>query len=300
MTLRPTFLGLPIELLTDLMKQLESTDILHLRQTCKHLFGVSHERSIWLYLIYYYLETIQPRAHWPDQSIHLYNSKQLELMVLQPFKVKRRWTIKNIKPSLNRPIKLTNKAYVFHLVTGGRRLLLANIQGKILCIDLDAPKSRARTLIPSLYGTKFRVITRISVDMDDKTLSLAFNITVKNTFFELDEEICDPLDGLRPIQIWRVTTAVDKTGFANGSTAQHLAFFYEEAHLSFHGFVLYKSLVAYSVTKHIPDSDDWPLYAAVVVPWAKASTQDLSYERMIIRTDTSLSPTIICTNSHLT
>ncbi|KAF9527611.1 hypothetical protein CPB83DRAFT_884035 [Crepidotus variabilis] len=249
---------LPIELLTEILKYTEWCDVLHLRQTCKWVYAVSHEHAIWLALLRHGNNKAEVQPYHSDRPLHLYNAEELESLVLRQHKVFDGWRKPNTFPLLRRTILAPNRSlWCAYPVKGGRWFLVGNRQGDILYFDLDATKATARVLIPFQYSSSARIHLLIAVDMDNDEPFLTFNLAVTALYYA-----SDPEESHKLIQIWRITHKVDDRGRIVDLIAHHSRSFLEE--------------------KGIDIASKTYRWYTCIVNWQMTNQTSLSYKRTII------------------
>src|SRR5260370_1906069 len=52
-------------------------------QTCQRLRDASLDRPVWLSLVQWYSDTIQPRPFWLEKPLILYKDRELECLILR-------------------------------------------------------------------------------------------------------------------------------------------------------------------------------------------------------------------------
>ncbi|KAL4262292.1 hypothetical protein AB1N83_006028 [Pleurotus pulmonarius] len=145
-----TLTSLPVEVLAMIFGELGSEDVLNIRQTCKRLKSVSQMREVWVeqYLrLSNSYEFTLPLHDYVDGM----SSEELESATLQWERTEYRWMTKASPP--RRRIFNSPCGAIFHLVRGGRWLLISDKGGSMLAYDLDVPDGRPRTIIKSGLNT---------------------------------------------------------------------------------------------------------------------------------------------------
>ena len=149
------------------------------QKTCADLYSLYGERAVWTSLLFRYQVTLQPRTHWLDRPLRYYDAKELQQLVLQPFKVDRALKSENPTISLKGAAQISN-AWIRNaeLIQGGRWFILGSVKGDVLYINLESPDLHPRELIPSPYDPSHLVLPSISIDMDDEAPYLTFNLAL--------------------------------------------------------------------------------------------------------------------------
>ncbi|KAF4583531.1 hypothetical protein EYR38_002283 [Pleurotus pulmonarius] len=148
-----TLTSLPVEVLAMIFGELGWEDVLNIRQvTCKRLKSVSQMREVWVeqYLrLSNSYEFTLPLHDYVDGM----SGEELESATLQWERTEYRWMTKASPPRrriFNSPCGADT---IFHLVRGGRWLLISDKGGSMLAYNLDVPDGRPRTIIESGLNT---------------------------------------------------------------------------------------------------------------------------------------------------
>ncbi|KAF8965600.1 hypothetical protein BDZ97DRAFT_1811435 [Flammula alnicola] len=153
----------------------------------------------------------------------------------------------------------------FHLVEGGRWLLVANHSGRIAYHDLDEEEITEKTLIPEQLNPRLKLL-------NDTHVLMNIDVDVDARFLTFNLGICFRRSDVSLLQVWRVCLEVDSHGRGLGLKAEKLASFPRELHL-FVSFSLLGKFVSYAV----PTQGRFPPYVAIV-DWAKAQSHCESEE----------------------
>ena len=296
-------MDLPLEVLVDILSLLEWKDILHIRQvcpylihfwpdmehlhqTCQRLRDASLARPVWLSLVQWYSDTIQPRPFWLEKPLDLYTDRELEYLIL-------RWQsarggIRVLTQPKELPLSIPEDyLQSVHLLPGGRWLLFAARDGSVKYHDLNSHReiSEAVTLVPSQFDKDANTIVVLSVDMDPDSEYMIFNLGIMKWRLP-------PLDGdpdypnfpryARWIEVSRITSYWDENGQVKGLRAERLACFREEYLCSYGSFTLRGHHVAYSlysieICSSLGDGEN-----IAVVDWTLPDSTSLSYPRRLI------------------
>ncbi|KAJ3500062.1 hypothetical protein NLJ89_g9957 [Agrocybe chaxingu] len=247
-------MGLPLELLIEIMKQLEWDDILRVRQTCKQLYEASKARPMWLSLFLKYSQSISPPQPFrPDKPIWKYSSSEFETLVLHWKAAEIGWMMDGRVPPLERPLYMNGESsgQCLHLVRGGRWLLISTSNGSIEYYDLDVSQPASRPLVPPHFEEYARVSGFMSVDMEptpdgsEDTDTLTFNVGLYLTrWHDTDLVTLDYTSPSRQcIQIWRVAFQCKENSRIEGLVGTCLAMFPEESIADTEAFDLRGKLV---------------------------------------------------------
>ena len=210
--------------------------------------------------------------HWPDRPLDLYNVKELQELVLRPFRVDHAWKTDNIAATSRLSFPVGRTIYSGELIRGGRWLIVGTDKGEILYFDLEAPVVKPRVLIPSAYGdAEIHIYPLISIDMDDNEPHLAFNIAVVSHGY--GAETLAPFYGKRPIQVWKVKGVPDADGHIVDLQGENLASFADEPRCLAGSLSLRGNLLAYFRQD---------LYISLVIDWTDAKECSPSNMKVIV------------------
>ncbi|CAA7268982.1 unnamed protein product [Cyclocybe aegerita] len=216
--------ALPLELLTEIMKELEWRDILYVRQTCRRLSDASKARPVWLNLFKTYSEHLL----FPLQlegPLENYSASQLEDMILRWKRAERSYAMDSeIVDGREIEIALDEDQHVniMHLVKGGRWLLLVLSNGSIRYCDLECEDVVSHPLVPHPFNNdETEAIVRFSIDMLS-TPTLTFNIAIAFRDVISDEAI-------NFLQVWQVSVVLDGQGRGMELQSCLLSFFVQSS-----------------------------------------------------------------------
>jgi len=258
----------------------------HLHQTCQRLRDASLARPVWLSLVQWYSDTIQPRPFWLEKPLDLYTDRELEYFILrwQSGRAGVRALMQPKERALSIPETYLQSA---HLLPGGRWLLFGARDGSVKYYDLNSlgEISEAVTLVPSHFEQGANTLVRLSVDMDHDAAYLTFNLGVMNWRLPpLDDDPDYPNfpHYARWIEVSRITSYWDENGQVQGLRAERLACFHEEYLCGYESFTLRGRHVAYSLysfemSTSLGDGDN-----IAIVDWTLPDSTSLSYPRKLI------------------
>jgi hypothetical protein len=248
---------------------------------------------VWLTLAKWYLNTIEPRPLWPGKPLIMHTARELEDLVLRWKSGQVCWVVNNSVEGLpdqrrfGGPLnKWNNCAY---LVPGGRWLLVTvgTFCGSVQYYDLDSPTTTAFTLVPTLFEEDSFSNLCMSIDIQSDAECLTFHLGL---LASRRRDYRDPLFPYGPpsryahwIQVWRVTSDLDKSGKVRGLTAEQLTCFREEHKGSDVLFCLQESHVAYKVYYTASEAgigNDSSRIA--IVDWTQCDSNSMAYNRRII------------------
>ena len=151
---RNNFLSLPLELLSEIAKNLDWLDLISLRmvraisdqltthlttslQTCKLLNDVSKLRSVRIGLVERAIQS-NPRATPLERPIQCYSAAELEEWAMRRLSVDKQWRSDSCEPVRTRQLKFSPSGIrVTCLVEGGRWLMAVFEDGTVRAADLD-------------------------------------------------------------------------------------------------------------------------------------------------------------------
>ncbi|KAF9559232.1 hypothetical protein CPC08DRAFT_528387 [Agrocybe pediades] len=144
-----TITTLPIELLIEILKEVEISDVLCIRRTCKFLYEATTAKPLWINLLWE-CEHSSPGILTLEKPLGLYSSKEVEHIVLVWESTRIGWRTADGTPSRQRTIHLDQSSShdsrpqgsrfyeAVYLVPGGRWLLVLYARGGIAYYDLDS------------------------------------------------------------------------------------------------------------------------------------------------------------------
>ncbi|KAF9529685.1 hypothetical protein CPB83DRAFT_851976 [Crepidotus variabilis] len=270
---------LPPELLPEVLQYLDWDDVLRIRQVCRRLNDASFKRSVWLNIFLRHSMAL-PHLFRLEKPLVMHSSTELEKLILRWKAVDKRWSVDDAQPTLHRTFTVTDKSRsCSHLLRGGRWFLAGTIHGDVQYFDLDAPIITPRTLISAPFHHNFsrdlntNTHIRIAVDLDHNSPTLAFNIAVLIARYDRDSS------DLRYVQVWHVEPERNEFGQVTGLSSRQLSSFYEEADCDICHVSLFQETIAYSIRHFYPKP---PRQDLVIVKWAEANGDDLTYRRRVI------------------
>ncbi|KIM34772.1 hypothetical protein M413DRAFT_404508 [Hebeloma cylindrosporum] len=206
-----------------ILEDLDWTDVLHVRKTCKKLQEISKARSIWLNLCRPHLTATEtaPQILHLERPIHLHTSSELEYHFLRLKSASIGWETDDLSPSRRREIVTTSNPSCMYMVEGGRWFLVASDMGSISYFDLEASDPTENILTPEQFQTKSATQVTMAIDFDSESTFLAFNLVV--SYCSMSRELEE-----HKIQFWRVSLTLDDQQRGVGLSAKRLAAFPQE------------------------------------------------------------------------
>ena len=266
--------------------QFNFSPLMEHHQTCQQLRDASLARPVWLSLVQWYSDTIQPRPFWLEKPLDLYTDLELEYLIL-------RWQssradVRTLSQPKELPLSIPEDySQSVHLLPGGRWLLFGTHDGSVKYHDLNSHReiSEAVTLVPSQFDQDANTTVLLSVDMDPDAEYMTFNLGImKWRLFPLsgDPAYPDFPHYARWIEVSRITSYWDENGRVEGLRAERLACFHEEYPCGYDSFTLRGRHVAYSLYSFEmgPSLGDGENVA--IVDWTLPDSTSLSYPRRFI------------------
>ncbi|KIM44241.1 hypothetical protein M413DRAFT_377623 [Hebeloma cylindrosporum] len=260
-----------------ILEDLDWTDVLHVRKTCKKLQEISKARSVWLNLCRPHLTATAtaPQTLHLERPVHLHTSRELEFHFLRLKSVSIGWETDDLSPSRRRELVTTSNPSCMYMVEGGRWFLVASDMGSISYFDLEASDPTEIPLVPKQFQDKTTGFVTMAVDVDHDSSFLAFNLVV--SYCLMARPVRDSKQ--HRIQIWRVTLTLDEQQRGIGLSAKHLASFPQELPirrvwaLSLRGPHLALSVVC-------PGYDE--SQRTFVIDWKQADGESTNYSRRLL------------------
>jgi len=240
-------------------------------------------RPVWLSLVQWYFDTIQPRPFFPEKPLNLYTDRELEYLIL-------RWQSGKTGRALPKKLPLSIPGTYLqsvHLLPGGRWLLFGARDGSVKYHDLNSHReiSEAVTLVPSHFDQNAKTFIRLSVDMDPDAEYLTFNLGImKWRSFPLDDDPDYPNFPryARWIEVSRITSYWDENGQVKGLRSEQLACFREEYMCGYESFTLRGRYVAYCLYSFEQSSPLGEGENIAIVDWTLPDSTSMSYPRRLI------------------
>ncbi|KAF4620761.1 hypothetical protein D9613_000022 [Agrocybe pediades] len=211
-----TITTLPLEILTEVLKNLDLSDLLRVRQVCRSLHRATTAKPIWIHH-YRRCEGMSPGTLTLEKPIDLYSSEELERAVLVWESTQVGWRTKDGTPSRRRTItmadarscrQLTWTEY-FHdayLVPGGRWLLVFQAEGEISYYDLDSVDYQTkRILVPDYVNAAPN--TMVSFTVDASSSFPRQNFRLAQYVRENRNDLQGPIH--RTIKIWEISSVLE-------------------------------------------------------------------------------------------
>jgi len=254
-----------------------------LHKTCQRLRDASLARPVWLSLVQWYSDTIQPRPFLPEKPLNLYTDRELECLIL-------RWQCGKTCRALPKKLSLSipeDYLQSVHLLPGGRWLLFGAREGSVKYYDLNSHGeiSEAVTLVPSHFDQNANTLIWLSVDMDPDAEYLTFNLGImkwRSFPFNGDPDYPNFPHYARWIEVSRITSYWDENGQVKGLRAERLACFREEYMCGYESFTLRGRHVAYSLYSFEQSSPFGEGENIAIVDWTLPDSTSLTYPRRLI------------------
>ncbi|KXN83797.1 hypothetical protein AN958_01074 [Leucoagaricus sp. SymC.cos] len=147
-------------------------------QTCKSWNRATKTREVWANLITRFT-SFQNRNPAPEEPVESYSPEELERWLLSRLSVELGWRNEKSEPTRYRPIKCSTPA-VFHLIEGGRWLLVPDVEGigRVSVIDLDKRNPSMAHLIEPMHKLDASRTLLMAVDIDRSVRTLTFNLVL--------------------------------------------------------------------------------------------------------------------------
>ncbi|KAF4621378.1 hypothetical protein D9613_000035 [Agrocybe pediades] len=194
-----TILTLPLEMLTEILKELNLLDILQIRQTCKILHHATTAKPIWVDL-FWECERLSPGILTLEKPLDMYSSEELERVVLTWGSMQVGWHTSDGTPSRQRTITSEYYSNVY-LVPGGRWLLVFQNEGGISYYDLESPTyDKQKMLVPDYIRQAASNLVFYTVDSPCRLPLRNFKVA------QYVREDPDAVEGnaYRAIKIWNI------------------------------------------------------------------------------------------------
>jgi len=148
----------------------------HLHETCQRLRDASLARPVWLSLVQWYSDTIQPRPFWLEKPLELFTDRELEYLYSKMAERQSRC------PHID-PTKETSTVDTRRLLAEcafASRFLFGARDGSVKYHDLNSHREifEAVTLVPSQFDQDANTIVLLSVDMDPDSEYMTFNLGI--------------------------------------------------------------------------------------------------------------------------
>ncbi|KAI0781545.1 hypothetical protein BD413DRAFT_489629 [Trametes elegans] len=160
---------LPYDIQVSVVRLLSTKDVIRLCSTCKTLYSLMSDRSLW----YISLSRILLLFPQPLLSSHLarFTTEQLKARVIHSAQLDREWHRVDYVPRLVRNFHCGGSVEHINLVAGGEWLVVVLYDGSLQLHELGAP-SPAVTLSPSLTDEEsvFYLSSRLSYTDDHEDL----------------------------------------------------------------------------------------------------------------------------------
>ncbi|KAF8968852.1 hypothetical protein BDZ97DRAFT_1915910 [Flammula alnicola] len=241
--------------------------ISYISETSKRLSEVSRTRALWLNLFYRYTASDAAQSIQLERPIDTYASHELEYLLLRWKSAEIGWITDDGVPARERRIP-TEKAETKYLVKGGRWLLIATSTGSVVYYDLESSTNIGMPLTPSEFGHEEWPQILMSVDLDESSPTLTFNLALSFKGSELlddsdDDDNDPPPELVRMVKIWRIALVLNDKQHGAGLSAKYLASFPHHPFVSYlYSLSLLGSHIAFTV--FCVNSKQY----AIVVDWA--------------------------------
>ncbi|KAF9559247.1 hypothetical protein CPC08DRAFT_751053 [Agrocybe pediades] len=211
-----TITTLPLEILTEVLKNLELPDLLRARRVSRSLHRATTAKPIWVHH-YRRCEGMSPGILKLEKPIDLYSSEELERAVLVWESTRIGWRTKDGTPSHRRTITMkdarpcryftwTEYFRDAYLVPGGRWLLVFQAEGEISYYDLESVDyQKKKILVPDYVSAGLTNMVFFTVDTSSASPNQSFRLA------QYVRE--DPKDAggsiHRTIKIWEICSVLE-------------------------------------------------------------------------------------------
>ncbi|KAF9547771.1 hypothetical protein CPC08DRAFT_715743 [Agrocybe pediades] len=211
-----TLTTLPLEILTEVLKNLELTDLLRVRQVCRSLRRATTAKPIWIHQ-YEKCEGMAEGTLMLEKPLDSYSSEELEHVVLVWKSTQIGWRTRNATPSRRRTITMkdgrpcryftwTEYFRDAYLVPGGCWLLVFQAEGEISYYDLDSVDyQQKKILVPDYVSASPKNMVYFTVDTSSASPNRSFRLA------QYVREDPKDLGGSvrRTIKIWEITSVLE-------------------------------------------------------------------------------------------
>ncbi|KAI0311084.1 hypothetical protein OF83DRAFT_1177920 [Amylostereum chailletii] len=213
---RSMLLSLPNDILVELLNNpvLSLTDILRLRQVCRHFYKLTHQPVIWKRILYDFHLPLQPLPPSHRYSLSSLSSIETETMIARAITADVNW--KSVRPKIHSAWKLPayNKVCSLKMVPGGKFMLAAIHDDNRYAISLFMMDHRVKTVYPvakcltrsrpysieakymPYHGSQGLMVTKdpsvYSDDADNIPFSLRYEMVVMHNDLKSLEALQDP------------------------------------------------------------------------------------------------------------
>ncbi|KAG2009534.1 hypothetical protein CC2G_012457 [Coprinopsis cinerea AmutBmut pab1-1] len=154
---------LPPEILVEIMKHIEWSDVLSLRRCCRTLHSVSKDREVWLLLLRRYYDTVIPRPFFLSKPLELCSGDDLEARVVQW------WTgWEGLRPTVQTfttDANMSDNWGPLCPLPGDQFFLYKGTDGSIFYCNPGQPDAPMHLLVPSPYPSNYSVEVCVAVDV---------------------------------------------------------------------------------------------------------------------------------------
>lgn len=280
-----TLTGLPVELLSLILQELELEDLLNSRAVCKSIYVAGQSRQVWSSFVRANIGITLPHPFFLPKPIQECSHAELESSI-------RRWEADwalTIPLQMNRlpvmkegPTRDPLLCTSICIVPGGQFLLAGLADGSVWTFDLSGgfvstSNVRARLLVPppaTLFETAGEVQVRLAMDyISDEALGETARETYHLSQFNLATIACPTEDesSSSHVNVWRIHLCPIAT--ADGIFAgheirlgDHLCSYMESTTDCLSGLSLYGNIIAYSMQSP-------PTNCTVIVNWHDADAK---------------------------
>ncbi|RDB15300.1 hypothetical protein Hypma_004715 [Hypsizygus marmoreus] len=188
---------LPLEVLTEIAKEVDWKTILTLRKTCRLLYQTSKIHTVWAHMYFQHLNA-SPATLRTEEPLDCYSAVELERYVLRRASADLAWKAEHPKPT--RSCSIHHPWDRLCLVPGGRWLLTGSkTPSSVLVYDLDLPDPTPSILLEEAGLYEPQEVGNICVDLDDQAPTLTFNMALSPANHR------DTATSVLQVHIWRVT-----------------------------------------------------------------------------------------------
>ncbi|TFK58692.1 hypothetical protein BDN72DRAFT_966281 [Pluteus cervinus] len=188
--------NLPLEILTEIVRELSWPDILRLRQTCTHFANITKTLPVWRAVAHAELSgnsSCTPQLSL-ERPLNAHSADELERIILRWKSAEVGWSKDDPSPARERRLKMSDVESI-HLIKGGRWLLVSTRTGSVVFYDLDEEEPARKVLIPTVSEPAGTIM---SVDIDQSSPTLTFHLALGTAKYRSDTS------KEYVVEVWRV------------------------------------------------------------------------------------------------
>ena len=155
-----------------------------------------------------------------EKPIGLYTSAELERVFLRWKSVELAWTIDDGRPTKEKEVFFDISINHFHILRGGRWIVLVSPYGYVSYADLDAEEIRRVPLISPPFDTGLGFA---SIDESFDAPAISFNITISSFPIPHSSIPENEDERMKRIDVWHVDIVLDDRNQATGFHAERLS-----------------------------------------------------------------------------